>query len=254
MQDYSPPAYPTRTEKPEAALGKLPKRWAKNAAIIACISALSLGTLAGCTTERVSPAASCDDGTHGVVAAYPQDIEHRREFDVVIRTHYGGSGAGPMYVAYLTEQEAMGIIRNRLCEAGICFDAPLPNYVAATETPWAEDITVRLSFFDERTGQGIVFSAPWWDEFRWGRPGEEIESDLQQDFKERFNISATFMRNPGESMCDGDWWEREVAPTFTEEEKQDAGLMLERTLLARVDAFIAQLRTEGILSAEGAGS
>jgi len=233
MQDYTPPTYPTRGTNPPAALKKLPMRWAKNAAIIACLGALSLGALTGGMAEGMPPA-SYNDSTPGVTAAYLQDsnpyTESGRTFDIEVRTHHGGDGGGPIYVAHLTEQEALGIIRNRLYQAGISFDAPVPDYVATIKTPWETEITATLSLFDEPTRQGIVFPIPW----EW-RP---IESALQQDFKQRFDVSATFMRNPGESIA---------RSTLTQEEKQEAGGVLKERLVSQVDAFIEQLHTDGIL-------
>jgi len=260
MQNYSSPAYPSHETKPAATLKKLPVRWAKNAAILACIGALSLGALTGCGAQApVQSGAPCDDGLHGISVAHSQGIsawyaENWGEFDVEVRAHWGGSGAGPFYVAYLTEQEALGIIRNRLCEAGICFDSPLPDYVATAETPWSGEATATLSLFDERTRQGIVFPELWLDEFRWGMSREEVEDALRQDFARRFNVSATFMENPGESMCDGDWWaNQEVEMTFTNEEKQEAGQILHKRLLLQIDAFLDHLRAEGILPADEGG-
>jgi len=255
MQDYSPPAYPNRESKSSETLRKLPVRWAKNAAIIACIGALSLGVLTSCAAPKTQAAAPCDDGLHGAVTTYPQGgdryAEIGREFDVEVRVHFGGSGAGPFYVAYLTEQEALGIIRNRLCQAGICFDALVPNYEATTETDWSEEVSATLSLFDARTRQGIVFPTPnWGDEFWFfDVSSEQIERALQRDFTRRFRVSATFMNNPGESMCDDDWWtrDRDVELTFTEEEKQEAGKILNERLLFQVDTFLGHLRREGIL-------
>ena len=252
MQDYSLPAYPNRESKPVATLGKVPVRWAKNAAVLACIGALSLGVLAACAAQQTQPAAPCDDGLHGISATYPQSsdwyAESGREFDVEVRTHWGGSGAGPFYVAYLTEQEALGIIRSRLCQAGICFDAPVPNYVATAETDWSAEVSATLSLFDEHTRQGIVFPATnWHDEFRFfAISPDQIELALQQDFTRRLDISATFMQNPGESIGDYDWnWEAE--PIFTQEEKQEAGKILNERLLLQIDAFLDHLRREGVL-------
>ncbi|MCL2562982.1 MAG: hypothetical protein FWE08_02990 [Oscillospiraceae bacterium] len=255
MQNYTPPTYPNRNTLDRAKLRTAPRRWAKHAAVLACIGVLGFGALTGCAAPRTYPPASCEDGLHGVIAAYTQGgshyLEARREFDVVVCAHWGGSGGGPIYVAYLTEQEALGIIRNRLCEAGICFDAPVPDYAAIAENSELE-ATARLALFDERTRQGIVFPATWWDDFIWWNMTHgQIEDALQQGFARRFNVSATFMQNPGESIGDYDWvwdWEldQEIA-TFTEDEKQEAGAILYERLNAQIDAFIAQLRTEGIL-------
>ena len=260
MQNYSSPKYPTRADKP-IAVQKLPACWAKNTAILACIGALSLGALAGCSPQAsipLTPPASCYDGNHGVAAVRPH-AEGERSFDVVVRTHFGGSGAGPFYVAYLTEQEALGIIRNRLCEAGICFDAPRPGYVATVEVARVE-ATARLALFDERTRQGIVFPARWWSPFiYWPMSHEEVEDALREYFSQNFNISATFIRNPSRSIGAYDWdgspdFDWEFEPEFTDEAKQELAPKLKQALLNRVDAFIDQLRIDGILPADGAES
>ena len=154
MQNYSPPTYPSRAENPMAVLKKVPVRWAKHAAILACIGALSLGALTGCTAQGIQAPTPYDDSIHGVTVADPQDgnpyVENVRTFDVVVRTHMGGSAAGPFYVAYLTEQEALGIIRSRLYQAGIAFDnlvSKRPLLVFLPE-PGPDPPSQRLRSFD----------------------------------------------------------------------------------------------------------
>ena len=258
MRDYNPPKYPTRTDKPMTAL-KLPARWAKNTAMLACIGALSLGALAGCRAQTATPPApaSCYDGTHGVAAQLYAGVE--RGFDVRVSAHFGGAASGPFYVAYLTEQEALGIIRNRLCEAGICFDAPVPDYVVTVEADIFNP-SARLALFDGRTRQGIVFPASeWCFSLFWSMTRQEIEDALKQEFAERYNLSATFIRNPGRSIGDYDWdgsgdFDWDFEPEFSDEEKQELAPLLKQDLLRQVDAFIYRLLSEGILPPGGAGS
>ncbi|MCL2562984.1 MAG: hypothetical protein FWE08_03000 [Oscillospiraceae bacterium] len=47
MRDYTPPTYPSRNGLDRAKLRTAPKRWAKHAAVLACIGALSIGHLDG---------------------------------------------------------------------------------------------------------------------------------------------------------------------------------------------------------------
>lgn len=262
MENYSAPAYPTRAEKPSTAISKLPNRWIKSAAIVACVGALNLSMLMGCaapsiynTNER-KPPEHCIDGTHGVNMNNVSHIENECDFGLDIRLVGGGGAASlPFYVAYLTEHEAMEIIRNRLCEVGICFDANVPNYIASARSPRTRDVeaTAALSLFDERTRQGIVLSGLQWERSLncWDNPpdisAETATNLVKQDFAEQFDVTATIIRNPRETIGEYDWENREATSTFTDEERQSARQVLEERLLAQVDAFIEQLREEGIL-------
>ena len=261
MENYSAPAYPTRVEKPSATINKLPKRWVKNAAVIACVGALNLSMLMGCATPSIyqtnerNPPRRCADGTHGVNMENISHIENECEFGLIISGHWGGSGSGPFYVAHLTEHEAMQIIRNRLCEAGICFDANVPNYIVSAKSPKTQYIeaTAELSLFDERTRQGIIFPGFRWDRaFCWyfNPPSlsfEEARALVKQGFANQFDVSASIISVWSESIgnYDDNWEDR---PTFTTEERRAARRTLEDRLLAQVDAFIEQLREDGILS------
>jgi hypothetical protein len=99
VAQYSSPNYPTNTEADSnpALLKKLPSRWQRNAAAFACVGFLGTVTLT-----------SCDPFLHG-----------------------GGSGGAPIYVVYLTEQEALAMIRSRLEAAGLDFSATPPAYSIA---------------------------------------------------------------------------------------------------------------------------
>lgn len=290
MQDYSTPEYPTRATSHAGTLRKLPARWMKNAAVIACLSAMSISTLTGCivqdrdilhgggeaqmpyyvnslTEQDVSnretrrnrrenrtvwetyPPARCDDGLHGE----NQYIENNFELDIRLSSHGGGAASEPFYVAYLTEQEVFGIIRNRLCEAGICFSSPVPDYSVSIEleTYWETQstITATLSLFDERTRQGIVFPTPWRDWFSedFGVSRNELEMKLNQEFQEQFGITVTFIQRRSEFVGHYDW-EDEAVPTLTDDEEEEVRRYLNGRILTQVDALIDHLRAEGILS------
>ncbi|MCL2426261.1 MAG: hypothetical protein FWD05_07975 [Oscillospiraceae bacterium] len=256
LEEYNAPAYPTRVETSSVNLKKLPARWAKNAAAVVCIGAMSLSALIGCATQfEIQPPARCDDGHHGVAAYlqnYNQNAQGEREFDVItVYLHGGGSGAMPTYVAQLTEQEALGIISNRLCEAGICFGSPATRYeVSLRVRPYYErrprTVTVGLSLFDERTRQGIVFPFRWSWEFNMSR-SEAVEK-IEQEFMDRYGISVHFMHNTseflGEFGIDWDWGED---VTFTNEELQAAGKKLNERFLNNADELIERLQAEGVL-------
>jgi len=249
MQNYTSPTYPNRSNIEAAKLRELPKRWAKKATVIACIGALSIGMLTGL---GAASATSHDDATPGTSVVY--STQNSVGLDVVIRTHHGGSAAGPYYVAYLTEQEALGVIRDRLLFMGVGFNSPVPDYVVTLDVPNSSRvITARLSFFDEDTRQGIIFPRPWswWEEFQffWDMPPNHIENTLRWQFAEQFDVTVTFMDNLGKRICDGAYtWEHGGGePTFTQEEKQTAGQIVRGWLESQVDTFIEQLRNDEIL-------
>jgi len=290
MQEYDIPSYPTRMENPKSTLKKLPTRWTKNVAVIACLGAMGIGALAGCIDQdrlHGGGAAAMPDyvasrteqdalrpvdfhyggaASEPFYVVYPTEqeitncyVEHAGEFDIEVRTHTGGSGAGPFYVAYLTEQEALGIIRNRACEAGICFSSPIPDYEASfvVESEGSDVVfTATLSLYDETTRQGVVKNIVFPQDWHWFHPlsweltNQDIESGLKQDFEERFGVSVVFMQNPGESIGDFDW-DWEAEAIFTDEEKQEAGRSLSEQLIYQVDAFLEHLRIEGILPPNG---
>jgi len=284
MEEYSTPAYPTRATKSSASLKKLPVRWVKSAAVVACIGAMGLSMLTGCRfllhgggaggapiyvaypteVEAVVPVDPIDlhgggEASMPYYVAYPteQEVVEREtqeteyDYDVLVHAHWGGSGAGPFYVAYLTEHEALGVIRNELLEAGIYFAPPASEYVATFEgsTDWTDfSFSATLSLFNEDTRQGIVFPISWsWaDEFHTGISHEEIERELQKYFADQFDISVTFMRNPGESIGDFDW-DMDAEPIFTDEEKEEARQNIHEQLRLQVTELLDNLRAEGIL-------
>ena len=119
---YTSPALPTLAEKP--SLNTLPKRWARNAAVVACIGVLGASTLAGC--GRFSP------------FGWP---------------HGGGHHLAPQYVVYLTEQETLGVIRAQLEEAGLNFGGEPPLLSTLSEF-WGEDSFANL--FDEERRVAVI--------------------------------------------------------------------------------------------------
>lgn len=248
MQEYSQPAYPTRAESPSDTLKKLPARWVKHATVVACLGAMSLSALVGCATQfETHPPERCDDGLHGVTAAYNQYVNDERIFDVIaVRVSGGGAAAAPFYVAQLTEQEALGTIRNRLCEAGICFDSPVPDYEVSLEVEpfWGgtQTVTVTLSLFDERTRYGIVFPFRWSSDFNISR--SDAETKIRREFSQQYGITVRFISNFSEFLGEYDWDEELV---FTDEEMQEAGRNLNEQLLYSVNGVISRLRAEGVL-------
>jgi len=272
MQSYSPPAYPTRGANPAAVLKKLPIRWAKNAAIIACLGALSLGALTGCgetpqtTATGPVPYSGETENTVETPATYPFDqypyatLIEERAFDIFVRTHHGGSGGGPIYVAHLTEQEALGIVRNALEEAGFDFSSNVP----AHEIEWWPTETLPIHLYDAQKNRAVVFADlphnNWTWQFGTERELEQIHEGFAQQTDlpvEVFYCEGYILGWSGFGDEHGEWiapiggrddWDAEFDVNTTKEEQlRLAGPALEQSLLTQVQAFIDQLRGEGVL-------
>ncbi|MCL2837705.1 MAG: hypothetical protein FWE04_01370 [Oscillospiraceae bacterium] len=126
VENYDAPRIPPLDDNGNAEmLKKLPNRWKKKAAVIACAGIMGISALTGCMGHR--------------------------ELD--IRFHHGGMSSGPMYVVQLTEQEALGIIRTRLEAAGLNFDVESPGYSVAVGGR-----IVSLDLFDSKRNVAVAQS------------------------------------------------------------------------------------------------
>jgi len=261
MEGYEAPKVPTLQDvhKNPTSLKKLPKRWAKNAAVLGCVGVLGATTFAGCI-ETEQP-------HHGGAGfsnyfAYPTEQEVDREpyvsqgeFELAIRLHHGGSGwAG--YVVYLTEQEALGIIRTRLEAAGLRFGDDVPNYTAFSDDGWMPRVGINL--FD--AGNNVAVSHLTWSDnntpFIHRITDQVIESfENQTDVNVGVFYTSGFF--PGWDAM-GNWAEDEDGrmihiphdPISDEEMAQargEARPILEEHLNEQIEAFITFLRSQGIV-------
>jgi len=211
----------------------------------------------------------------------PVQIEYNgySEMDLVLRSHWGGGGFA-IYVVYLTEQEAFGIVRSQLEAAGLNFGAPPPdnsvtigvecndeilydqwNECCYWDICWSRDIGFDL--FDAENSVGIKFlyayrgtQSMWMQE----RFFEEIEAGFAAQLPDvRFGLFREATQVLG-SNRDGFWDENKAMyveqQSLTGEEavleKATAeapfiAANLKANLIAQTQQFIALLQEEGIL-------
>jgi len=266
MQDYTAPEIPTQVEAntTPTLLQKLPHRWRKHAAVVACAGFAF--ALTGCQTHHGG-----DGGGVPYVGQHTeQDISPPSppplplpfiytqvvEQDLVFRIHVGGTGFAT-YVAHLTEQEAFSIIRLQLEKAGLRFGDTPPPYIAPR--PPQEDMPpnplffpispVSLDLYDRTSGVAIAHlsNAQTYPRFSPVRGGLADVLTAEFSAQNRDMVFGVFYNAMESLSAVRDWgtWEELPEPTAEEIEARRPGL--HDRLHDQIDAFIALLQAEGIL-------
>jgi hypothetical protein len=201
LKTYKAPNVPTLEEsrKNPEFLKKLPLRWRKSAAVAAVIGFTGMWLLTGCS-------------------------EHNR-------FHHGGEG-GAIYFVYLTEQEALNIIRSELESAGLNFNAEPPVYIADDR----QGETINFDLYDSEKGVAIAYNS----RYNW------ISEQIFDEFiAQNDDIKVGIFQDRGAwtNLC------RQCNPSDEEsaKAKEEAMPQLEEYLNEQIQAFIELLRAEGIL-------
>jgi len=208
LKTYTPPNLPTleQTRNDHDFLKKMPLRWRKCAAVCTAVGLMGSLVLTGCW-ERIS------------------SLNHS--------THYGGGGFLPYYVVYLTEQEALDVIRTQLEKSGLKLDDELPNLVGGNGKG--------IDLFDSERGIAIVYSDEWYGD--WDK---DVIDELIEDFEQQDDtlIFKAFYTHPEmTSVCE--------LCKHTEQEKAQAREeklpILQEQLIQQTDEFVELLKEQGIL-------
>ena len=213
LDDYEMPKIPTLEKANPELLKKVPSRW-KNKAFIA---AASLSILS------VIPLSGCEYGFH-----------------------LGGAGPAPIYVAHLTETDALNMIQVHLEEAGLNFTNVVPAYMIER---WGHEYGIDL--FDAERNIAITFINHYnstktssiddgddhdrWNHGRWKVTG------VQGAFEEAHE-AMTFgvFYNPIQRRH---WRGRNRENPHTDEEFE----LLTAALEEQIQAFIEDLQREGLI-------
>jgi len=209
VKNYETPQMPTleNAHRDSSLLKKLPSRWKKNATVVTSIGIMGTMTLTGCSLFQ-------EGDTINVTAQQTIDFD----FDM----HHGGSGPAPVYVVYLTEQEALNIIRTQLESAGLNFNASPPEY--KVDLPRQN---LSLNLFDESKGIAVAFADSGL--FEW--ESEDFVKLATEEFAQKTALSVGVFYNP-------------KIDEWTGANAKDA----EDMLIAQVQEFISFLQNEGILA------
>ncbi|MCL2555766.1 MAG: hypothetical protein FWE03_01940 [Firmicutes bacterium] len=212
LASYNIPKYPTYEDaklEPKL-LKKIPSRWKKNLAALACIGLLSVGTttaLSGCFILN-----RCLNSCLGSCTI-----------------HMGGSGM-PIYVVYLTEQEALDVMRNKAEYMGLELNDTPPN-ISVTASWDNRQVNLKLFNEDKNIAFSHVGANNFWD---WEINKEHIANEAQEAFDEKDSdlIVKVFHSNAISSSRN------------TRDEDHE---YLKQHLTAQVREFIEWLQAEGII-------
>jgi len=265
MEDYQAPKFPTyKDEKPNLAK-KVPARWKGKGIIATATGLLSAAALTGCGMTQ--PTASTT--TEPAMTELPIPIAPPlvMEPHYCSNLHHGGSGGAPLYVAYLTEQEALGIIRNQLEAAGLSLTEVSPrsvtiddvytelgNFGHAHTTFRAIENDIQMHLINEENEMGIVVVPDW----SWWLESEctvEVRDRITQRFLHEHGISVHILFDTGAAVSwwDGDWewediWDDETGTYVLDDEIQThARERAGEKLAEQVQNFISQLRDEDVI-------
>jgi hypothetical protein len=204
VKEYKSPRYPVYTETCDnpALLKKLPSRWQKSAKVISCLGLIGALTLTGC----------------------PHLFYYR--CDVCGELHHGGSGT-PIYLVYLTEQEALSIIQTRAEASGLDLSAEPPDYSVEVY-----DRKIGLDFFDEEKKVALAFI---YDEWYTNWVAELAKEEFA---KLDTGISIGVLYNPVEDLH---------CFNAGEDKKAEARENIRKNLVIQVHKFIEWLQAQGII-------
>jgi len=179
LKKYAAPKYPNylQTHSNPDLLKKLPSRWQRNAKVLACIGLTGTLSLTGCH-EFLFGNSTCSN------CGFP---------------HLGGSGGSPIYIVYLTEQEARSVMREKWESLGFDFSSAPPDYTVNVNGL----LDVGIDYFNEEKNVGLSLVSRY--ESGWGwcyANGNKYSAETAQQEFERLdnNIDVGVMYNPKKNI------------------------------------------------------
>ena len=213
LKKYEIPKYPIyeiARNNPDL-LKKLPSRWQKNARVLGCLGVML--TLTGCPI------------------IFGNTVCKECGF-----AHHGGSGGAPIYIIYLTEQEALDLIRTKAETAGINFNSEPPDY---TVKVWNYN-EVGLDLYDAEKDVGAALVGRNESGFHWCNIGwsKEFAKEAAKEFENHeSDTTVGVLYNPEKPYGFN-------APD--EKDLEKAENILREQLAAQVQEFIVWLQAQGI--------
>ena len=280
VKKYAPPKYPTLADAQFAPLllKKLPSRWEKNAAVITAIGLLGAITLTSCGLLKPN---NTNTGT-----GYNPESE---KFLNVAPVFVHGEGTGSMGCVmiappvFLSEQEALAIIKSETQSAGLNFSAAPPEYIATNNKPkktsqysWENpkyilgDGNVGLDLYDDKKGVAVTFISmeeaaegyvdangeiTMWSSVIGYCPRELAELVVEDFARQNGDIAIGVFYDPGKNWEDER--QKQIFDEYNNSEKdwddayseyiENTRLLIEEDLRAQIRDFIEWLQGQGII-------
>jgi len=179
VKKYRIPKYPVYMQaydNPEL-LKKLPSRWQNNAKVIGCLSVMGVLTMTGCS-QIFGPGPGPGPGSGAC---------SKCGF-----SHFGGSGGAPIYVVYLTEQEALTLIRTKAETEGLSLNSEPPDY--KVNVWWQE---VGLDLYNEEKDVAVALVGPKESGWHWCAQSKDMAAEARKEFA-KLETSTTIgvLHNP----------------------------------------------------------
>jgi len=265
LKEYNPPKYPTYQDAKAdpALLRKLPSRWKKNIGAFACAALLSGAIMTGgCFIPGGGNGNYNGNGNNGNGGHYTENGSNNNNknngnnnngnnngninIDDIIASgggfHHGGSGVS-IYIVYLTEQEAIDVIRGKAEYLGLPMRDTPPNVsvTVSYEDFWGMvDREVGLNLFNADKNIGISHVG----NMRWNN--QWIASEAQEMFDAKNNDLTVGVFHGGvEAVNNPENFYIGRPPTETE--RAEISERLKQHLTAQVREFIEWLQAAGII-------
>ena len=265
LENYQAPDLPQLVEAQPDLLKKVPSRWKAKAVIAVATGILGTTALTGCGSQI--PSFTPIEYTGNPIPA--PNVRASRIYCSDL--HFGGSGGAPIYVAHLTEQEALNIIGQQFFQAGIFLEVAMPRprinasdiYYELGNFGWAHTEGtmfpnyVEMQFIDEGSGVGIVLIKNW----SWWL-GSSCTTDIQASIERRFqrehgiSVRVIFETGRGLGWWSEDWgleefdswWDEETQTRLIPDDVRDPLLeQANENLAEQTQQLIDQLREDGII-------
>ena len=268
VKKYAAPKYPTKAiaEREPDLLRRLPSCWEKNAAVVAAVGMLGAMVLTGCGVWE-SKTGGYNPGSENYLNVAP------------VFVHGEGTGAmGCVMIVpsvFLSEEEALAIIKNTAEGSGLKFSATPPEYTATKNKPnprsqysWENpkyvlgEGSVGLDLYDDKKGIALAFVSmeaakenPNASSVTSYRPRELAELTAEDFAEQKGDISIGVFYDPGVN------WQSEshqrIMDEYNNTEKSwnerraqyeiDTKALIEEDLRNQVRDFLEWLQGQGII-------
>ena len=259
VKEYNDPQIPTlkeASEKPEL-LKKMPLRWKKNAAILASVGLASPFLFSACGEHfqgtRLSQLTNYYDENESGYAYNNEFLQNYAGLgittaDLNFKLHHGGFGMA-IYVVYLTEAEALGIIHRQLELAGFNFNAEPPDYVVGL----VGDLEKGFDLFDSDLGVAIALFDSHKSNLPFFSRGSSLAQWVEGEFMEQVHdievgVFYTMLAEAGISRTRIDRMESQMADRVIEIAKENAIPCIEENLSEQIENFFASMQEKGVLA------